>query len=250
MITIVRGRNAIVALAAMLVGVNAAPLGAQTPALEYAYPDQSVWTTKVDSAGNPENPLLRLADAMFSRAGIPWSARSYPPGRMFEILRQGRANFSMLVDAPALRECCLLSRNPVASTELRVYGAPDNPAIRSRDDLMGKNVILIRGYSYGGLRDFVADERNQVTSHMAATHEDAFTMLAHGRADYVLDYVGPASEVIAARPKEKLISHLLSRMDVYLVLSRNYPQAEAVMARLEAIAEDLNKEAVFKGAVK
>lgn len=248
MIKTVRVKSALMALAAIL--LNAAPSGAQTPVIEYAYPDQSVWTTKVDAAGNPENPLLRLVGAIFSRADIPWSAQSYPAGRMFEALRVGRANFSMLVDSPALRECCLLSKKPVAGTELRVYGAPEAAPIRSREDLAGKNVILIRGYSYAGLRDFVADERNRMSSHMAATHLDAFRMLAHGRADYVLDYVGPANEIMAAQPNEPLVSYVLSRVDVYLVLSKAYPQAEAVMARLEAIADDLPKEAVLKGTAK
>jgi polar amino acid transport system substrate-binding protein len=248
MVTITIRRAVIMAVFLAL----AAPAVAQSlPELEYAYPDQSVWTTKVDAAGDPENPLLRLAGALFSRAGIPWYGKSYPAGRMFEILRGGRAKFSMLVSAPALKDCCLSSKKPVASTELRVYRAAGTPAVHSRDDLLGKNVILIRGYSYAGLRDFVTDERNGITSHMAATHEAAFAMLAHKRSDYVLDYVGPASEVLAANPgMDNVRSDTMSRLEVYLVLSKAYPDAEAVMAKLEAIAEGLDRDAVLKGAAK
>lgn len=137
------------ALAALLIWGTLALLRAQTPPLTYAYPDQSIWTTKLDSAGNPENPLLRLAGALFSQAGIPWSSQRYSAGRMFEVLRGGGANFSMLVDAPALKECCLLSKKPVAATELRVYRAATTAAVHSREDLSGKNVILIQDLSPG-----------------------------------------------------------------------------------------------------
>ena len=67
-------------------------------------------------------------------------------------------------------------------------------------------------------------------------------MLAAGRGDYLLDYPGPAAEVLADHPVGGLESEPLLRLDVHLVLSRRYPAAPAVMARLEAIAETLAAE--------
>lgn len=232
---------------AMLALLAAQPTqAASLPELEYAYPDQSVWTTKQDANGDPENPLLRLAGVLFARAGIPWHAKGYPAGRMFEVLRGGQARFSMLVGAPTLKDCCLLSKAPVASTELRIYHSASVAPVRNRNDLVGKNVILIRGYSYAGLRDFVSDEKNGITSHVAATHEAAFTMLARGRSDYVLDYVGPATEVLGGGSAGSLQSEKISQLDIYLVLAKSYPDAEAVMARLEAIAENLDRDTLIK----
>ena len=89
--------------------------------IEYAYPNQSVWTTRRDEWGEPDNPLLRLAAVLFTKAGVPWHGKAYPAGRLFEHLRNGTAEFSMLVKAPVLQECCLVSQRPVAKTELRIY---------------------------------------------------------------------------------------------------------------------------------
>ena len=217
--------------------VYAAPV---SPEIEYVFPEQSVWTTKLNDRGEPENPLLRLAAVLFGRAGLPWHAKAYPAARMFTHLQDGTAQFSILVDSQALWACCLRSKSPVAGTELRVYRVGDKPPILRGEDLAGKRIITIRGYTYGGLLDFIADRKNGVANNPTMKHETAFAMLDAGRADYLLDYTGPASEVLAEHPIDGLHSDTLSHLDVYLVLSKSYPDAEGVMARLEAIAATLN----------
>lgn len=218
---------------------------AQPRELEYAFPDQSVWTTKTDERGDPDNPLLKLAAAMFEKVGIPWHGKRYPAARMFNYLNDGTAEFSMLVNAPALKDCCLLSKAPVATTELRVYRMPGKANIRFKEDLIGKRVITIRGYSYGGLLTFITDPANNITNNAAIKHEAAFAMLEAGRADYLLDYTGPAIEVLTARPVQGIQFDMLSKLEVFLVLAKAYPDAANVMARMEAVLATLNKEEII-----
>lgn len=232
-----------------LVAAQPAAPGASAE-IEYAYPSQSVWTARRNSRGEPDNPLLRLADAIFMKAGIPWHATSYPAIRMLDNLRNGKSEFSMLVNAPALDECCVVGRKPLTSTELRVYRYADQPAIKSREDLAGKSVITIQGYSYGGLLAFVADKRNSVTNNIAPTHEAAFAMLERKRADYLIDYSGPSTEILALSPIGDLRYEVIDRPDVYLVLSKKRAEAQQLMTRLEAIAESLNKEEILWGRSK
>lgn len=222
-----------------LLALAAGTAAAEPRTMEYSSPDQSVWTTRKNPAGEPENPLLRLAAPLFERAGIPWRARVLPAARLFDYLRDGQTDFSMLVRNPALDGCCLLSRQPVAATELRVYRRKDRPAVTDRRDLAGKEVITIHGYSYGALLAFIRDPANGVVNHGTSSHEAAFAMLERGRADYVLDYAGPAEEVLARQPVDGLAHDVIDRLDVHLVLSRAYPDAEKVMARLEAAAAGL-----------
>lgn len=219
---------------------------AAMPEIEYAYPDQSVWTTHHDANGVLENPLLRVAAALFEKAGIPWHGRSYPAARMFEKIQDGTAQFSMLVRAPSLEACCLISTKPITGTELRAYRTGDHPAVRTKEDLTGHSVILIRGYSYAGLNDYLKDPANHISVSVASTHEAAFGMLGLGRGDYVIDYTGPATEVLAATPIANVKYDVLSRMDVYLVLSKSYADAAAVISRLEALGATLDTAALLK----
>jgi ABC-type amino acid transport substrate-binding protein len=217
------------------------------PEIEYAYPDQSVWTAELDAQGLPANPLLRVAKRLFAEADIPWHGAAYPASRMFNQLRTGASQFSMLVPAPSLKECCLTSHAPVAHTEVRVYWTGATPPIRRKEDLAGKAVIVIHGYSYGELAPFLNDPANAIQRSTVDTHRAAFTMLEHGRADYLMDYAGPAGEMLAAKPMPGIQSATLADVNVYLVLNRNYPDAASVMQRLEAIAARLDSAAIMRG---
>lgn len=228
----------------------AAPARAAGPEIEYAYPDQSVWTAERDTEGRPTNPLLRLATVLFAEAGVTWHGAAYPASRMFNQLKTGSSQFSMLVQAPALKDCCLVSRQPVAHTELRVYWIGSTPPIRRKEDLAGKAVIVIHGYSYGELSGFLGDAASGVQRSTVDTHRSAFAMLEHGRADYLLDYAGPATEMLTARPIANVQSVPLADVNVHLVLNRAYPDAERVMAKLEAIAERLDKERIIRGPAR
>ena len=239
------GFATMIAASPVIASAQSAPGAPQPRELEYAYPDQSVWTTRVDEHGDPENPLIRLAAVMFEKAGIPWHSRRYPATRIYNYLNDSTVEFSMLVKTAAVNECCLMSRLPVSSTELRIYHLPDKPPARTKEDLIGKRIITIRGYSYGSLASFLADPANAITNNTAIKHEAAFGMLEAGRGDYLLDYIGPAHEVLKDHPIAGIQYSSLSRLDVYLVLAKAYPNAKAVMARLEAIVETLNKEEIL-----
>jgi ABC-type amino acid transport substrate-binding protein len=223
----------------------AQPQATVTTEIEYVYPSESVWTTRRDAQGEPDNPLLRLAAVLFHKAQVPWHGKGYPAARMFEKLRNGTAEFSMLVKAPVLEACCVVSKRPVASTELRIYRSTKAAPVKSREDLVGKRVITILGYSYGGLLAFIEDKKNGVVNNVAETHEAAFAMLERGRADYLIDYTGPSTEVLAVRPNKSLKFEVLDQLDVYMVLSKKHPDALALMARLEAVAESLNKPEIL-----
>ena len=212
----------------------------KSPEIEYASPDQSVWTTRVNERGEPDNPLFHVAAKLFAKAGIAWHPKSYPASRMFSYLQDGTAQFSMLVKAPALQDCCLFSKKSVTTAEIRAYRRADTAPVKVKEELAGKQVITIRGYSYGGLNNFLMDERHHVTTHVTQSHASAFRMLANGRADYVIDYAGPASEVLAAERIEGVAFDVLSRQDIHLVLSKSYPDAQNVMDRLESIAATLD----------
>lgn len=217
------------------------------PPMEYGYPDQSVWTTKRDAAGQLENPLLRLADVLFQRAGIEWTAQPYPAKRLFRHLEEGVIPFTMLVRAPSLEKCCLFSARPVATTELRIFRDSGTAPVENREELVAQRVITIRGYSYGKLGRFIRDPQNRIEIQEAQSHAAAFQLFQRGRGDYVIDYTGPAAEVLSAHPIEGLTSDLYRKLDVYLVLNKSYPDAVNLMKRLERVIDTMDVPAILAG---
>lgn len=208
--------------------------------IEYAYPDQSIWTIQSDGEGGVANPLLHFVEALFSARQFAWSAKAYPANRMFERLQEGKSNFSILVKAARLGTSCIFSEKPVTYSELRIYRNAGASSISQMEDLKGKKVITIRGYSYGKVGNYLKEKSHGIVTFAAPRHESAFEMLRHGRADYLLDYSGPSEEVLSDQPIPGVSHDVLTRLDVFLVLSKNYPDAQNTMNTLEHIAASID----------
>lgn len=214
--------------------------------IEYGYPEQSIFVATTNARGEADSPMNHVAAALMERVGIPWHAAPYPAARLFTNLQNGTTSFSILVKATSLEKCCIFSRQPIYSTELNVYYLAGSPPVRSRDELAGKNIIIIRGYSYAGLLKFITDPASHIAAEVAGTHKAAFEMLEAGRADYVVDYASAAGEILAGHPIRNLRSSPIDRLDIHLVLSRSYPEAERLMSRLESIARTLDVQQLLK----
>lgn len=221
--------------------------GAQAPVIEYGYPDQSVFVATTNAKGQPDSPMTRLAEVLMERAGLSWRAVPYPAPRLFSNLQNGATNFSILVRGSSLESCCIFSRKPVYSTTLNVYSVGDKPPVKSKEDLVGKSIITIRGYSYAGLLKFISDPANRIDNQAAGTHKAAFEMLKAGRADYAVDYASAAGDILAESPVANLRANPIDQLDIYLVLSKTYPEAEKLMARLEDIVRTLDVDTLLHG---
>lgn len=213
--------------------------------IRYGRPNQLVLTTAVDQNGELDNPLLRLTGVILDEAKITWSHAEYPAARLFRALADGSSNFTILVNAPQLQECCITSSQPIIETEVRIYRNFGATAIAQREELNGKKIITIRGYSYGRLKTFLDNPENSITQYSTDTRESAFAMLAAGRADYLLDYKGPAIEALQRQPIEGVEFNTLEMIYIYLALHRSYPKANEQMQVFEQIVQGLNLDEIL-----
>lgn len=217
---------------------------APLPEIEWGYPEQPP-RAFTNSQGKADGHYARMLDVLFKKAGMSWHGASYPAKRLMSNLESGETNFSVLVKNPILDKCCIYSKNPVWNDELRVYYRGNKSPIRKREDLLGKQVITLAGFSYGGLITYITDPQNRIENHIANSHAAAFQMLDAGRADYLLDYAEPAvAEGLLKYPVADLRSDTLETVYMYLIISRSYPDASAVLERLEAIYKSMRDEDV------
>jgi len=200
--------------------------------------------------GQPDGISIRLGKALLTKAGLQNRIVMYPASRLFANLQSGTVHFALLVPNPVLKECCLMSRESVGRDELRVYRIGDKPSIKRKTDLAGKSVITVRGFSYGGLLEYINDPAQRVANHVAGSHEAAFDMLVAGRADYVLDYAEAAGVTLAVNPVANLHYESLEQIQRYIYLHKTVPNAEKTMERLEAIVRTMNLDEFVRPAGK
>ncbi len=211
--------------------------------IKYGYPDQSIFIATVNGKEQPTTPMLSVAKELFERANLLWKPTAYPAKRLFRNFKNGETNFSILVRASSLLESSIFSKKPVYSTNLNIYYIGDKPPISTKEDLVGASIVTIRGYSYGSLGKFIRNPKNSIINEVTNTHSSAFRMLELGRVDYLLDYASAAEDIISKNSISQLQSNTISKLNIFLVLSKSYPNADEVMTRLETIIEsiDINK---------
>ena len=214
--------------------------------IQYGYPDQSIFVSTVNGKEQPTTPMLFVADELFKRAGLTWRATAYPAKRLFKNLKNGETNFTILVRASSLIDSCIFSKKPIYTTNLNVYHIGDKPAITKKEDLIGARVATIRGYSYGKLLKFIDDPKNKISKEVTNTHSSAFRMLELGRVDYLIDYASAADDIISQNSISDLRLNTLSNLDIYLVVSKSYPNAQNLMNKLETIAQTIDVNEIVK----
>lgn len=198
-----------------------------------------------NAKGNLDGALYRVSRSLFAVAGLPWQGWAYPAPRLIKGMQDGTFNFSMLVRMPALSECCLYSTQPVIVQEPTLYFLKGKEKLRSKEEINGHSLIVVNGFTYAGMIGYFRDPAHHIQVEVAETLDSAFRMLASGRADYLLSYEANARSVLAARPIRDLDSSVIGRIPVYMVLSRNYPEADKTMARLEEVVQAMNIHAIM-----
>lgn len=224
---------------------------AELQELEYVYPVSTAWTQEKTAFGIPKTPYIPYISALSLKAGFDLKTKAMPPERMFREFQSGKSQFGLLVKAPLLKDCCLFSEKPITSMPINVYYSKDLPEIRSKEDLVGKEIGLIHGYSYGKIRKFLETHEIKSSIWNAVDHEELFhRILIRDRMEYVIDYEPISEEMIAKlKPEAALNSFTLLNIDLYFVVSKSLPNAQEILDRFVEAAKhiDVKKyEAEFK----
>ncbi len=76
-----------------------------------------------------------------------------------------------------------------------MYYHPESKPPRLPDDLKGKKIILIGGYSYWHpISDWLADSALNLKVTRTSRHTSAIAMLLRKRGDYLFDYLDPVRD--------------------------------------------------------
>ncbi len=199
-----------------------------------------------NEAGEAEGMLIDLARMVLPRAGYEWTARSFPAKRMAESIARGNLDLWIgLSTLPEFTGTTLVGPSTVATIELNSYWLGDKPPVQSKEDLEGKRIITVHGFSYGGWVTFIQSPASKVVECRAFTHEQAVQMLKYKRCDYLLNYTGPMKQQLASSNIENLRVHRISALEARFVVSKHYPEAEILLEKLEASYETLVQEGLW-----
>lgn len=206
--------------------------------------------TYTDQNGQAAGYIMDIAVKSVEKAGFEWTAVSLPAKRMAKSLAAGDIQVWIgLATLPQLNGTTLVGKTVVERLVLRAYHIGNNPPIRKQQDLSGKTLLILRGYSYGGWISFIKDPANKIRYLEFDSREGAFKRLKKlsGRIPemYLLDYKYPSETVLKKMKLPDIRFNRISTLDMYFVVTRKMDGANAVLDRIETAFQQLSASGAF-----
>jgi len=180
---------------------------------------------------------------LFSRISVNYELRVYPRKRLNGLISNGSLVGFGAKGASTYNDKVYFSELPVFSVTLRVYSHKNRKTINSIEDFRGKSVLLVSGYEYDGLIDYLLDSKNAIRVQRTRGHDSAFMMLAAGRGvDYLISYDVTSEHVLMKLASLGLKHTELKSFDIYFSVPKIYPNAKELIGKVNGAMRQLKIE--------
>jgi len=195
--------------------------------------------------GVAKGQLINLANAVTKHAGYDLKTHKFPTKRMARMIARGEMDLWIgLPNLEEFKDKVLIGDTSLMSIRLNSYRLSHTHQITTIDNFKGKKVILMRGYSYGGMLRYFLDPKNEVTITYADRHEQALSILAHQRAEYLLEYELPILKALNIIEKTANFNFHVDNIGEYgahFVVSKKTANASIVLQDLEEAYHQLKQ---------
>lgn len=146
--------------------------------------------------GEPAGHFIDLTRKVVQEAGYEAEFIYLPVSRIYLYLKSGTLDlWPGLSSVPALGGEVLESWANAYPVQLSAWYLDSSEPLTHFDQLEGKTVIVISGYTYGGLLSWLTASSDVRLTH-APNNRAALEMLKLKRGDYVLDYREPIEKIL------------------------------------------------------
>ncbi|KPP96724.1 MAG: amino acid ABC transporter substrate-binding protein, PAAT family [Marinobacter sp. HL-58] len=175
--------------------------------------------------GRAEGVFIDLTRRVAEEAGYDLDFRFLPVSRAYFYLRTGGIDiWPGVTDVPALEDEVLESYVSPLPFQLSAWGMKDAPPVQHFNDLKNKTLILIAGYTYGGLAERL-ERTPGIRVTEAPNHQAAVAMLNRGRGDYLLDYQDPVKAVLEEFPVQGIREYPVRTRNAAWIFSLANPRS-------------------------
>lgn len=200
--------------------------------------------TYTDAEGRSVGATLDLLRRLLDKAGYRSEFRGLPSARLYAGLRDGSVHvWPGVAGKEVLRDQVLESNRELGKLDLVLYRRPGMPALKLPEELAGRSVIVISGYTYfKPFSDWLQDPRLNLRLHSTSSHGSALEMLQRHRGDLLLDYRTPVELVRRQLDIPPMPYQVLYRLTAKLIFSNKAPNAVALRDALDQSYEQLQAE--------
>lgn len=182
-----------------------------------------------NSDGAAEGLGISHVDKVLRQAGFQPTFEFYSLSRGLQAL-ENHIDFSAVVaPTPAQRQTLKISAAPVYLAELGVVRLRSSKRLSSLEQLQHYPYLALSETRFAFLQERPELAAFAVKRYDISSQQDAYRLLLSGRYDYYLCY--HASDVVLSNPM--LEFDRFEQLPVYLMLSRQHPDADRLMQRVD-----------------
>lgn len=204
-----------------------------------------------DENGAAGGLLIDLVKSLARQSGYTISFHSYPANRLVHYLVAGKLDlFIGLKTLPQFMEAALISDVVVGKLFMRIYSKTPLSHESHKEDLIGKRVLIIRGYSYGDWLRYMKDPVNNVDIRIADTHLQALNMINQRPIDYLLDYKLPIIHASQNLEFPDLFFNDIDSYGLHIIISKKSLNGEKALTALVNAYQTLFPEENNRAPIK
>lgn len=209
--------------------------------LRIAYIDAAPYSYQ-DTNNLPKGMLVDKFRELAVALGTDYEFIYLPHKRQIDFIKQGKVDvWAGQQNSRISDEYAVQSQLPLFVMTMQVHWKKGTTPIASIGELLGKNLILISSYSYGG--NYANLSKASPMLIQSISHEDGFDRLFSGTNHYLLGYERISKQVIEKFDIKGFQSASLDSYKLYLKLAKSYPNAEQIMSAMNGILEKHNASA-------
>ena len=192
----------------------------------------------VDANGNTAGLYPILLEAIFQRMGMNVSIKNFPWNRAFEMGKNGEMPLAGVYKNDERMKVFDYS-DAIYPNKIMIYVQKGKSfKFETPDDLAGKNIGIMRGWTYGDAFD-QAKAKGLFATEEVSSDSDNLQKLVLGRLDCVLAESTIAGQIIKQNgyeDKVEMLSTPLIVFDAYLVFAKSTNQTELIKTFNETLA--------------
>lgn len=186
-----------------------------------------------DIDGNLTGIWMSQLSPVLKKANIAFKPIHIPITRFYSSVATGKVELSAMPKGFPGMDRVLFSEKPFAHFDMRVFWLSDDQDITAMAELANKRVVLIKGYTYGGLLDDIPeDSREQF--QVADDQRIALKLLMEDKADYVLGYWAMMSYLQKNYPTTQINNKKVAQLPIFFVVNAKTPNAEDLINRFNS----------------
>lgn len=157
-----------------------------------------------NAEGEADGLFIDLTRKVAEEAGYTPEFIYLPVSRIYLYLQNGNIDvWPGLTGVPSLKNSVLESWVSPLPVQLSAWYVEGTPPLNHLEELRNKVLIVIGGYTYGGLLESLkAADDIEITE--APNHRSGIDMLKRNRGDYLLDYRQPVLEILT-HPSDRVL---------------------------------------------